>query len=376
MPQLEVLNFVNKVLQPEVRSRIEEYVRERKTRGPLIVEFDPTTACNFQCPECISLGLLNKGQISPGRTLELINEFHNAGVKGIIFIGGGEPLAHTGMPQPIIYAHELGMQIGLTTNGSLIKRHLGAIAECVDWTRVSIDAAKQKTFSLFRPSGIPNSFANVISNVEALAKVKTGILGYSFLLIERVETDGSLVTNCDEIFEAASLARDIGCDYFEFKPCVDEHHCLIPFSQHMRAVVHEHLEKVRSLNTSEFCIIYPKSIDHLLYGGSPEQPKTYTTCPTLELRTVLTPSGIYPCPYKRGIRETLIGSSNEPFDRYWQSEERQKRTRKVNPSTDCRFYCIRHDSNILLNMLAQSYSDGIDLLPYLIGTSAGGDIFI
>src|SRR3712207_9498129 len=88
------LNFVEKLRQPTVSARIIELVANGRTRGPLVVEFDPTTACNFKCPECISLGLLNRGQISNDRVIELINEFHEVGVKGIIFIGGGEPLAH------------------------------------------------------------------------------------------------------------------------------------------------------------------------------------------------------------------------------------------------------------------------------------------
>src|SRR5438046_1113950 len=112
MQENNILDFVTKLLQPTAKPRVAEYVQTRTTNGPLIVEFDPTTTCNFSCPECISSGLLNKGQIAPGRTLELISEFQRAGVKGIIFIGGGEPLAHTGMPQPIVHAHELSLQVG------------------------------------------------------------------------------------------------------------------------------------------------------------------------------------------------------------------------------------------------------------------------
>src|SRR3712207_7470902 len=70
------LNFVEKLRQPTVSARIIELVANGRTRGPLVVEFDPTTACNFKCPECISLGLLNRGQISNDRVIELINEFH------------------------------------------------------------------------------------------------------------------------------------------------------------------------------------------------------------------------------------------------------------------------------------------------------------
>src|SRR5438067_409190 len=68
------LDFVSKLLQPAVRPLIEELIKKGTTRGPFIIEFDPTTACNFSCPECISMGLLNKGQINPDRVIEILNE--------------------------------------------------------------------------------------------------------------------------------------------------------------------------------------------------------------------------------------------------------------------------------------------------------------
>lgn len=370
----DVLNFVAKLMQPSLRGRVEEYVHTRTTSGPLIVEFDPTTACNFTCPECISFLLLNKGQIEAARTLALIDEFHRAGVKGVIFIGGGEPLAQKGMPAPILRCHEHGIKVGLTTNGSLIGRYIDVLSECVAWTRVSMDAANQGTFSTFRPSNIPDSFAKVTANIELLAKSKTGLLGYSFLLIER-DTLDEIVTNAHEVCEAARLARELGCDYFEYKPMVDEHHNLIPLSLTVRESLREQMVRMESLNTDTFRVIAPNSISHLLNGTSEDQPKDYTTCPTLEMRTLITPKGIYPCPYKRGYEEVKLGDIDVRFDEYWTSEKRRELAAKVNPSRDCPFYCIRHDMNVMLLTLAQTYDGGTDLLPYMIGTEVG-DVFI
>ncbi len=373
--QEHALNFIDKLLQPELRPRLQQYVEHRRTSGPLIVEFDPTTACNFECPECISAGLLNKGQFKSGRTIELMKEFYRAGVKGVIFIGGGEPLAHKGMPAPIIKAHDLGMSVGLTTNGSLIDRYLLEIAENVAWTRVSVDASSQEIFSIFRPSHIPNSFDKVIRNMEALAKLKKGILGFSFLLMERKLFNGETVSNCEEVFTAAKLAKEIGSDYFELKPIVDQNHHLISLSDKARKSLEEQLLKLLELGTDRFKVIAPKSVEHLLTSLSPDQPKTYTTCPTLELRTVVTPKGIYPCPYKRGHEDEKIGEAEVKFDEYWRSDERYKRTQLINPSEDCTFYCIRHQLNVLLHMLADAHDEGLNLLLYMIKTNLD-DVFI
>ena len=76
-----------------------------------------------------------------------------------------------------MHTYNLGMSIGLTTNGYLIDRHLETIALTVNWTRVSIDAATQKTFNIFRPSRTKCAFNKVISNIGSLAKIKKGKFG-------------------------------------------------------------------------------------------------------------------------------------------------------------------------------------------------------
>ena len=129
--ETEVLDFRTKLFQPSLKGWVEQYISDRTTSGPIVIEFDPATACNLLCPECISGSLLNQGQFDLPRTLALIDEFKRAGVRGVIFIGGGEPLAHKGMPAPILRCHEHGIAVGLTTNGTLIGRYLKEISECV-----------------------------------------------------------------------------------------------------------------------------------------------------------------------------------------------------------------------------------------------------
>lgn len=368
------LNFIDKTLNPKVRSKVGEFVKMGKTSGPVIVEFDPTSNCNFSCPECISSELLNNGQLSPEKVEKLIYQFHKTGVLGIIFIGGGEPLAHSSMPKPIVLAHELGMSIGLTTNGSLIGRYKSEIANCVSWTRVSLDAGTESTHNIYRPSRIKGAFSKIIASMAELAKNKKGILGYSFLIIQRNNIIEE--TNCNELFMAGKLARDIGCDYFEFKPAADDKHHLIPLSTAARNSLISQMEKLDKLNTQDFKVIYPQSITHLMNNqDSADQPKNYHICPSIELRTVVTPSGIYPCPYKRGV--VNIGEVPKDFNEYWNSKERIRDIQKVDPSRDCSFHCIRHESNQLLNILSTAYRNGIDLMEYLVAKEdTGEDIFL
>src|SRR5260370_76273 len=114
------------------------------------------------------------------------------------------------MPRPLRLAHELGIETGITTNGSLIDRYMSDIAECVSWTRVSIDAGSEATFKSFRPNKIKDSWSIILKSMERLSKIKRGALGYSFLIMWR-RANGLFETNATEIYQAAKIAKDIGC---------------------------------------------------------------------------------------------------------------------------------------------------------------------
>lgn len=226
------LDLKLKLRQVSVLERISQIDWAKGSRAPLVVELDPTTACNLACPDCISRDLLNKDRFSNERLRELGRELVTAGVKAVILIGGGEPLAHPDIGWLIEHLGSHGVQLGLTTNGLLIDRHLDAIAKYFRWTRISMDAGTPETFQRIRPDRSGKSqFAKALANCEALARVKKGTLGYSFMLYTEGKFDPSRAkdapeigfTNVREIFTAAKLAKSFGCDYFEVKPMYDIH---------------------------------------------------------------------------------------------------------------------------------------------------------
>lgn len=357
-------NYLAKLFRSQNRIALRDAL-EGKLTGPLVVDFDPTTACNFSCPECISADLLNMKRIETDRIVSLMYEFANAGVQGVVFIGGGEPLAHTSMPKPIRLAHDLGMACGLTTNGSLINRYVDTLAECCHWTRVSMDAGTSETFLTFRPNKIKNSFSIVVDGMAALARQKVGALGYSFVLIQRLD-GATMVSNAHEIYTAARLAKEIGCDYFELKPMLDMHHSLISFKGRTADIVRDQLSRAYGLCDHSFDVVTTASMLHMEKNARESQQKDYHSCPTMELRTTVTPSGIYPCAYHRGRKDLQIGNVDDgPFDQFWLSGARKRAAAKVDPAQHCSFYCARHNINRVMLSLAELKRDGISLLDYI-----------
>ena len=276
------LNLKTKLYQESVVKRVQDIDWKNGSEAPMVVEFDPTTACNLACPDCISRDLLNKGFFSRTRIHELTKEIVDAGVKAVILIGGGEPLAHPEIGWVIEYLGKHNVQIGLTTNGILMHRYMDVIAKYVNWVRVSMDSGSTETYNKIRPSVSGKSeFHNAIKNMRALAKIKTGKLGYSFMIYSegKFDTSKPLKTNNDveesvflaselikslhsdefsnahEIYMAAELAKDIGCDYFEIKPMYDINHFAIEQRKDLIETVEDQIEKSDKLETENFRVL-------------------------------------------------------------------------------------------------------------------------
>lgn len=362
------LDLTSKLHQKSVIDRVGRIDWNSTSDAPMVVELDPTTACNLACPDCISRDLLNQGFFSRKRLRDLTQEMVDAGVKAVILIGGGEPLAHPEIGWVIEHLGRNGIQIGITTNGLLIERYLEPIAEYASWVRVSMDAGTPETFHRIRPSHSGESqFDNAVRNMRELAAVKKGKLGYSFMIYSEGKFDVATVpnrltdhpnliakeeagfTNVHEIHRAAEIARDIGCDYFEVKPMYDINHYAIEQQEALIETTVDQVERALALETDDFRVLQATKLAAVLRGEGNVEPKDYTRCAVSQLRTLITPSGTYVCPYFRGREDKMIGDVREQSLRdMWHGDDRRKVMSELDPSVDCRMHCIRHESNLML----------------------------
>ena len=148
------------------------------------------------------------------------------------------------------------------------------------------------------------------------------------------------------------MAKDIGCDYFEVKPSFDPFHYLNETSGLMANIIQEELKKCASLEDEKFKIISPYTLERTIKGEK-IQEKKYSDCKTAEMRTVLSPSGAYVCPYHRGNKNLQIGDPNtESFKEIWYGKTRKEIMEKLDPRKHCQFHCIRHETNELLDEIA------------------------
>jgi MoaA/NifB/PqqE/SkfB family radical SAM enzyme len=358
----KTLELKSKLSQKTVLQKIQSIDWSKSSDSPFVVELDPTSMCNLACPDCISGSLLNQHEIPTDRLLSLVDEMIDAKVKAVILIGGGEPMMHPAIGKVIEKLGSANVKIGITTNGLYLKKYIREISEYASWVRVSMDAGTDDVFRKIRPSKIGKSlFKSAISNMEAYAKTKKGKLGYSFMIFNEgnfgfqgipistsyYQSTKNIKTNVNEIYIAAKLAKEIGCDYFEIKPMYDVNHYAIMQPQNISSIIKNQLLKIKELETDNFKILEATKLWASILGTSNSEPKSYKRCAVNQLRTLITPTGVYTCPYFRGQESKKIGEiQNQTFSELWHGEFRQHTLSQLDPSRDCTMHCIRHDSNL------------------------------
>jgi MoaA/NifB/PqqE/SkfB family radical SAM enzyme len=360
------MNIIIKLSQGFVLDKIRETDWVKGSTNPLVVELDATEACDLACPGCVSEDIIaNKGRFSNERLLSLGVELKAAGVKALILIGGGEPLMHPVIGEFMRYLGENDIHLGITTNGTFIDKYLDIIAEFSSWTRISMDAATEETFNRLRPPRHGEyKFNHVVNNMRKLAKIKKGKMGFSFLI--RTEADGfGIKSNINEIFDAALLARDIGCDYFEVKPSYSYaggiDHALVVHSEKRMQEARKEINRLDALVSDSFKIMKAINLEDSLNGVKSVQAKDYKRCPVSELRTLICPSGVFICPYWRGKEKFRIGDvNNMSFGEMWNGKRRKEVMQFANPSEKCTFHCLRHESNIEIIRMIKDFQNGND----------------
>ena len=346
------MNLTKKLYQNFVVESVKKINKNELETGPLVVEFDPTAVCDLACPGCISEDIIKLGSsFSRERIMSLGEEFIEAGVKAVILIGGGEPLAHPKIGDFMELLGKNDIHIGITTNGTFIDRYLDVIAKYSSWTRISMDAGTTETFKALRPTkGGKSKFDKIVDNMRVLASVKKGKLGFSYLI--QTEADGdNVINNIDEIYVAAELAKDIGCDYFEVKPTYnfrnDVAHSLMKHDVNEMNRAKKIIDMLDELEDDNFKILKAINLKYSLNGVDKPQSKNYKKCPSTQLRTLVTPGGAYVCPYWRGKEHMKIGNvDTTSFSEMWKWSLRAEVMDDLDASKDCNFHCLRNDTNI------------------------------
>ena len=113
---------------------------------PIYVEVSPTGACNHRCTFC-ALDFLDyrPDALDPAPFRERFREMADLGVKSVLLAGEGEPLLHKEIARLAQDAAAAGLDLALTTNGTLLtERLVEELLPHLTWLKVSVDACHRR----------------------------------------------------------------------------------------------------------------------------------------------------------------------------------------------------------------------------------------
>jgi len=171
------------------------------SKSPLIASIKLTYECNMSCIHCPWTDLPHESVVRADRWGKVLNELKKRGVR-IVFLEGGETTLHPDLSKIIDLAKDIGLRVGVNTNGS---NDLASYSP--DCFIVSVDGDK-KTHDLIRGNG---SYDRMMANCSTTRVRKIGLMTISRANMNQVE---EFITNNieDSYFDALgfTIAYPVG----------------------------------------------------------------------------------------------------------------------------------------------------------------------
>ena len=178
-----------------------ERIENGETVVPVTLDIHPSNRCNQDCSFCYYKDIRHDEELPIDIYYGLISASRFF-PKAITFTGGGEPMMHPEFNKMVLDAHELGYDLGLVTNGTMLDQleH----PEWFKWIRVSLDAGTKQTYLKIKGK---DYFDKVIRNMETYGTET--VLGLSFIVCKKNKHE------IDKMFEHEIWWY---IDYIQFKP--------------------------------------------------------------------------------------------------------------------------------------------------------------
>lgn len=310
---------------------------------PVTVEVDPSNVCNHSCIWCTFLELQKDRAKTLTREvlLKLLIDFKRLDVKAVTWTGGGEPFVNKNLIDAIRLAKELGIDMGLTTNGVLMDDKLcELVVDSHIWVRISLDASNRETYARTHRCK-REDFDKAINNLKTLCRLKKEkgknvTIGVGYLVHP---------TNVDGIVEAAKIAADADVDYFQVRPAIL--HKGKQFGRELWEKAISLTEEAKRFERPGFDII---AITHkfkdILGAERINYGRQYAECLSHHFMTTIGADGtVWLCCHLRGYPEFSLGNLYEKgFEEIWKGEERKKVIKRIDMSR-CQPICRNHEQN-------------------------------
>ena len=334
-------DFARKLTGPRLRPAVLDYVAWRRAvraaraagrpapplpeAGPLSINLDLTTACNYACDHCIDWDALNLAvNHDEERLRAALQRLAGRGLRSVILLGGGEPTLYPGFRAMVRFLKGLDLELAVVTNGSR-NEHIAEVAEVFtagDWVRLSLDSGSDEVFqAMHHPKGRGISLDEICARAGAIKRANPLVqLGYSFVITWQGSRREAVpvVENLHEMELAARRARDAGFDYISFKPFLtraeEGAEVLDPRQAQaeqadVRRRIREGLVAASLLEDGAFRVVESTNLRVFLDGTWEDYTRQPAECHMQALRQVVSPLGTFNCPAHRGVQKARIGGA-------------------------------------------------------------------
>lgn len=283
---------------------------------PVSVELTLTNKCNLNCCYCSDKDLRNregvKEELSFENIKKLFLDLKRGGTKGVVIEGGGEPTLHKDFNRIIWLAKEIGLSVGLITNGT--KEIEKELLDKFQWIRVSLDASNADEFLNIKGLDL---FESVIKNI-VLYKEKCSTVGVGYIVTKE---------NINNLDALVIRLREIGVDYIQFRPVVDYDELMVTDAS---------FEYLKKYETDTF-LVDVSGFENNSFSGNGGVP-----CYASSLTSVISGDGnVFICG-RLNIYSWLKPIGNikiESFNSIWNGCERERQIKMVNEVEFCKKYC-------------------------------------
>ena len=328
--------------------------QKKKPIAPVYIEISPVSLCNHKCIFCAIDFVRDRDfKLDTEIFCDRLKEMGKLGVRSVMFAGEGEPLLHKDLKRFIKTAKSSGMDVSLTTNGSLGNYNTWKeLLPSLTWIRFSVDAGNAESYSrVHKVAG--GVFHKTVKSIKDAVKVKRDLhldvtIGVQFLMIEE---------NLKSLEEALRLFSKIGVDYFSLKP-----YSLHPQMVNKRDVSYTKLTAGRIQQivdrfrkSSKMNIIF-RDVAMEKYAGKEKQ---FKHCRALPFWGYISSKGdFYTCSVFIGDKRFSAGNVHKQDMRNIFFGKRRKDSisyaeKKLSVAKECRVNCRMARVNDFLEFLAQ-----------------------
>ena len=317
--------------------------------SPVTIEWDLSNRCVLGCQSChfahthsrgpwvvkdraLPMAYTETGDYAhPAMVRHALSDMAAAGVKGIVWTGGGEPTTHPEWLSLVEHAHAAGLESGMYTLGGLLNPATGKrLGELATWVVVSLDCIDGASYA--SEKGVKaDRYEAACNGVRYLVSGGRAAVGVSFLL----HAENWMLAP-----EMLSVARSLGATYATFRPTIDEG----PTDSaqgHRPDWIDDALPMLEVLSQELDVECAPaRFVAYRDWTG-----RSYDVCHGIKFNATVTPDGrMWLCPQRRGMAGSQLGDlRTESFADIWARHPGQ-----WTDFTDCRVMCRLHQMNTVL----------------------------